>query len=204
MLIRIKNFFGKIKQRKLDFNYITEAPPVFSLSPEFKPLTYDQRELLFYLVKASKKEAYNGEFQWCISAIPDNQPPLHFIVGVRPVEHKSNIFNLNYLQNKEWHMVSKRAQMKSLEDGGYISMSSLQTEIVDTISRREEVWVNFCLNQKAFDYYRFISWSPASRLLHILWVSSQNHFVSIIISIISGVIGAILINWLSSSINNSK
>lgn len=184
----------------MEKDYISETPPIFSSSPEFTPLTYSQRELLFDLIDASKKEAYQGEFQWCVETEPDNRPPLHFIVGLKPVSRENNgVFDFDnpVFEGKEWKMVIKLAQMKVLEEGGYVSISPLRKSIFDK-NNKKEVWVNFCLNQKAYDYSRFMKMPKGRRFLHGLWMRSQKDFVTVVVSIISGVIGGILLNWLSS------
>ena len=142
--------FAKIKQRKVQQNYDSENPPIFSLSPEFTPLTYDQRQLLFFLVKASKEEAYHGEFQWCVETVPASLPPAHFITGIKPVDSKTRLIDRTnpLFQGKDWKMVGKYGQMKTLENAGYISISSFFEHIIDEKNHKEEKWARFCLNQK--------------------------------------------------------
>lgn len=196
----VKNYLEGIRWRKNQQDYDTEQPPVFSLSPEFIPLTYDQRELLFYLIKASKKnESHMGEFQWCIDTIPTvTGPPLNCIMGLRPVEFNTRKFDINnpMFKNYDWKRIVRRGQMKSLEDAGYISISPIYDYIGDDQNPKMETWAHFCLNQKAYDYFRFMNYSSLRRFFHILWENSQKHFVTIIISLISGVAGAIIIKLL--------
>jgi hypothetical protein len=194
----IRNYFSKSRQRRLQQAYEIEEPPIFSLTPEFFPLTYDQRELLFQLVRTSKSEIFRGEFQWCIETVPTGNPPMHYIMGIKPVSYKAGTFDPNnpMFQNKDWKRVTRNGQMKTLEDGGYISISPFIEHIIDEENIKEEKWVHFCLNQKAYDCHRFMNSSSLRRFFHILWEGSYKHFVTIIISLISGLVGAILIKLL--------
>jgi hypothetical protein len=196
MITRMMNYFRHIKQQKLDKKYKLEKPPLFSQSPEFKPLTYDQKSLLINLVKYSKTVAWQGEFQWCVDASPSHLPPEGFIVGIKPVRSDTRTFDMDHpmFKNNEWIVLSQRAQMRALEDGGYISISSFPRQSISASA--EETWVNFCLNQRAYDYFHFINKNVFNRFVHILWGNSQKQFVTIVISIISGVIGGFITAWL--------
>ena len=199
MITHIKKYIGRKKQQRRQHNYDNEIPPKNSLSPEFTPLTHDQRELLFSLIRVSKKESYLGEFQWCIDTVPTNIGlPMYVIAGIKPGNIKTLTFDIDgpLFKDKDWMIVHQKGQMKALEDGGYISISSILGYIGDEQNLKKETWAHFCINQKAYNYYHFINSNYFSRLRHVLWEKTEKHFVTIIISITSGVIGALIINWL--------
>ena len=187
--MRIQERWHKKKSEGKHQDYIDQKQPILLYTPSFPRLTYQQRKLLFKLVRLTKEEGtYMGEFWW--RSDPDEP---NIVTNIKPRTPDGNFDPDNPMfRGKDWSWVAEQAQMEALDRFAYIVISEEHE-----YGSNKEKWRHFAVSQLGFDFYNHANHGILRRFVKSLWERTENH----ILAFFFGVLGAISVELVKQLID---